>query len=83
MEVSLLHLVNAPSPILVTLLGMVTDARLSHSMKAQRSMLTILLGIVIDFNPVFRKVPSGILVMPEGIENVLRLLQPLNKNVPI
>ena len=83
MEVRLLHLENTPSPILVTVFGMVTDAKLSHSRNAQRSMLTILSGIVIDFNPEFAKEPSGILVIPEGIENDLRPLQPLNKYLPI
>ena len=50
-EVKLLQFQKAPSPMLVTLLGMVTEVKLLQVLKALPPMLVTLLGIVTEVKP--------------------------------
>ena len=66
---------NERSPILVTLLGIVTLVRPWQFQKAQFPMLVTLLDIVMDFRPTHSwKAKSPILITPLGIVTLVKLL---------
>ena len=52
MEVRPLHCENAQSPMLVTLLGMVTEVRPLQPENAELPMLVTLLGMIVFLHPV-------------------------------
>ena len=73
-EVKLLQFKNAPSPMLFTVAGIVTEA-MTQSEKAQSPMLSTLLGIVIDerlVQPLNALLPMR--VTPAGMSMEVKLL---------
>jgi hypothetical protein len=74
--VRLAQLQKAPSPMRLTLLGIVTLLRLVHSSKALSPMLVTLPGMVTLARPAQSlKVPVPMVVTPSGIVTLLRLVQ--------
>ena len=72
-----LSLVKADSPIVVTLLGMVTEVRDSQSPKAYLSIVVTLLGMVTEIREVQRmKAKAPIVVTLLGMVTEVRELQP-------
>ena len=67
---------NAASPMVVTLLGMVTEIRPLHKEKAELLILVTLLGMVIEVRAVQNwKANSPTLVTLLGILTEIRLVQ--------